>query len=97
VSTQSSAVANRSGIPASWVTISGELLDHAPAPQFGGVAHDRLEPQHAFAFGAGLAGQPLEVQLEHGQVRHYSMQSAITGSTSTGRHSATTPPWCGVA
>ena len=29
---------------------------------------DRLEPQHAFAFGVGLAGQPPEVQLEHGQV-----------------------------
>ena len=29
---------------------------------------DRLEPQHAFAFGIRLAGQPPEVQLEHGQV-----------------------------
>ena len=46
----------------------GELVDHAPAPQFGGVVRDRLEPQHAFAFGVGLAGQPPEVQLEHGQV-----------------------------
>jgi hypothetical protein len=30
--------------------------------------HDRLEPQHAFAFCVRLAGQPPEVQLEHGQV-----------------------------
>ena len=30
---------------------------------------DRLEPKHAFAFGVGLAGQPPEVQLEHGQVK----------------------------
>ncbi len=46
----------------------GKLLDHPPAPQFGGVVRDRLEPKHAFAFGVGLAGQPPEVQLEHGQV-----------------------------
>ena len=46
----------------------GELLDHPPAPQFGGVVRDRLEPQHAFAFGVGLTGQPPEVQLEHSQV-----------------------------
>ena len=46
----------------------GELLDHAPAAQLRGVVRDRLEPKHAFAFGVGLAGQPPEVQLEHGQV-----------------------------
>ena len=27
----------------------GELLDHPPAAQLGGVVRDRLEPQHAFA------------------------------------------------
>ena len=46
----------------------GKLLDHPPAAQLRGVVRDRLEPQHAFAFGVGLAGQPPEVQLEHGQV-----------------------------
>ena len=47
----------------------GKLLDHAPAAQLRGVMCDRLEPKHAFAFGVGLAGQPPEVQLEHGQVK----------------------------
>ena len=46
----------------------GKLLDHPAAAQLRGVVRDRLEPQHAFAFGVGLAGQPPEVQLEHGQV-----------------------------
>ena len=46
----------------------GKLLDHPPAAQLRGVVRDRLEPKHAFAFGVGLAGQPPEVQLEHGQV-----------------------------
>jgi hypothetical protein len=28
-------------MPASWVTISANLLDHPPAPQLGGVVRDR--------------------------------------------------------
>ena len=39
----------------------GELLDHPPAAQLRGVVHDRLEPQHAFAFCVRLTGQPPEV------------------------------------
>ena len=68
VSTQSRAVANRSAMPASRVTISGNFSIILPAAQLRGVVRDRLESQHAFAFGVGLAGQPPEVQLEHGQV-----------------------------
>ena len=37
----------------------GELLDHPPAPQFGGVVRDRLEPQHAFALS--VLGTPVKV------------------------------------
>ena len=47
----------------------GKLRDHPAAAQLRGVVRDRLEPQHAFAFGVRLAGQPPEVQLEHGQVK----------------------------
>ena len=79
VSTQSSAVANRSAMPASRVTISGNLLDHPPAAQFGGVVRDRLEPKHAFAFGVRLAGQPPEVQLEHGQVIGRCLDRGLDG------------------
>src|SRR6185295_13714805 len=46
----------------------GELVDHAPTAQLGGVVRDRLEPKHAFAFRVRLSSQPPEVQLEHGQV-----------------------------
>ena len=44
------------------------LADGAAAAQLGDVVRDRLEPQHALAFGIGLTGQAPEVELEHGQV-----------------------------
>jgi len=55
----------------------GKLLDHPPAAQLRGVVRDRLEPQHAFAFGVGLAGQPPEVQLEHGQVKRRCLDRGL--------------------
>jgi hypothetical protein len=63
VSTQSRAVANRSTMPASRINDLGEFVDHFAAAQLGGIVRDRVEPQHAFTFGVGLAGQAPEVQL----------------------------------
>ncbi len=57
----------------------GELLDDPPAAQLRGVVRDRLEPQHAFAFGVGLAGQAPEVQLEHGQVIRRCLDRGLDG------------------
>src|SRR6476659_4509598 len=41
-----------------------EHVDPAPALQFLGVMHDRLEPQHTFAFGVHLQRQTPEMDLE---------------------------------
>src|SRR5664279_3636184 len=41
-----------------------EHVDPATAFQFLGVVHDRLEPQHVFAFGVRLQRQAPEVDLE---------------------------------
>lgn len=71
----------------------GEFLDHPPAARFGSVVRDGLESKHAFAFGMGLAGQPPEVQLEHGQVkrrcldRGFDNRGAFAGATRC-------PRWC---
>src|SRR5438094_3991725 len=45
-----------------------ELLQHPPGVQGAGVVHDRLEAQHAFAFGVALQRQQPEVDLEDGEV-----------------------------
>jgi hypothetical protein len=46
----------------------GELVDRPTAAEFLGVVHDRLEAQHAFAFGIALQRQTSEVDFEQGQV-----------------------------
>jgi hypothetical protein len=77
VSTQSRAVANRSTTPASRVTISGNFLIILPQRNSAVLCGDRLEPKHAFVFGIRVAGQPPEVQLEHGQVKRRCLDHGL--------------------
>src|SRR5680860_1311646 len=68
ISTQSSMVVNRSTMPASRATTSGNFSSTRPGVQGDGVVHDRLEPQYVFAFGVALQRQQSEVDLEQGEV-----------------------------
>ena len=45
-----------------------ELVQHSANPERLSVVHDRLEPQHVFAFGVALQGHQPEVDLEQGRV-----------------------------
>ena len=73
MSTQSSMVQNRSAMPASRATISGNFSSARPACAGLGVVHDRLEPQHVLAFGIALQRQQPEMDLEQRQVIRRSL------------------------
>jgi hypothetical protein len=69
VSMRSSMVQNRPAMPASRVTMSGNLPSARPVFRVLVPCTIACEPQHALALGAALQRQQPEMDLEQRQVR----------------------------